>query len=97
MRYEIVTLCDRKNGSCDNCPATCLNKLENFDNLDFIILDLSNLKSINSILITNFMKYNEKIILCCPSTISKNIISILGIDKVIKVFDTVEEAINHLK
>ena len=94
MNYQIVTICDKRDRFCENCPTNCLSKLENLENLDFIIIDLSNLKSINSILLTNFMKYRKKIILCNPSEISKSIISVMKVDKVMKVFDTVEEAID---
>ena len=96
MNYEIITICDKRDRFCVNCPTNCLSKLKNLEDLDFIIIDLSKLKSINSILITNFMKYRQKIILCNPSEISKNIISIMKIDKIMKVFDTLDKAVDFV-
>jgi anti-anti-sigma regulatory factor len=64
---------------------------------DYIIIDIGKVESMNSTLLSSILTYKEKIIICNPTPISLNIFSILGIDKFIKVFRSVDDAIIYIE
>ena len=97
MRYKIITTCDNL-GLCENCQKDCLNCLNNFvDDYDYLIVDLSDLKQINSFLLSKLMPYMSKVILCGAGDTSLNVIHVMKIDKIIKVVAKVEDAISYVE
>jgi len=95
--YKLIKACEFLY-ECNSCERNCLNYLNSFINhFDYIIVDLSNLTAINSCMLSKIITNNSKIIVCNVSDISSIIIDSLGVKRVVKIFETLEDAIRYVE
>lgn len=97
MKYKVIKLCDNMYKLCSECETPCFSRLDIMaDEYDMLILDIGEIKSMNSTLISSVLSYRDKIVLCNPTPISLNIFTILGVDKFVKIFENIDKAVAYV-
>ncbi len=101
MKYKVISLCDGMFFTCEQCKmskTSCLKQLSSLvKENDYIVIDIGKIKSMNSTLLSSVLEFKDNIVICNPTPISINIFSILGVDKFIKVFNSIEDSVQYLE
>ena len=98
MKYKIISVCDNYNKSCSHCSIGCVREVhEKANEFDGIIIDMKNINSLNSFLVSVLVEHRDKCItINCNNTTTK-IFDILGVKDMIKNAESESEAIDMIR